>query len=416
MHSKKKYLAMITSFRSVEGGVFHVNRKTFETISNNFDKIFVINSQNLRFFPKYARSIYQEKNFNKVDCKPFNMPKNFVLFNPKNTKEFSNFLNDKELIIINHISKHFLDLKVQMLIKKNKLKQIQISTLGVEGAPTEKTSNKLKHIFKTLLFLLNQQFFNKMSVLLTNFGIVPKLDIRFFSNLQHIENIKKNKFKSFLYKNKFLWAKEIKLVNSMPYDIFLENKLPISEDYIVHLDATFNYRHENVLSARWPKDKVDEHYYYLNKFLKKLSKEFNKEVVVAIHPAYDLEEHQSNLKDFKVFKYKTTEYIYKSFMITAFDTSAVTEGILLKKKLLGLISDFMPRNATEHSKIFPKLAGYSMINIKKDYDFNKEDLLLKMNSNTSNYDSYISKYHCFNKNKSGSQEIVDTIKKRFFIN
>ena len=103
-------------------------------------------------------------------------------------------------------------------------------------------------------------------------------------------------------------------------------------------------------------------------------------------------------------------------MITAFDTSAVTDGILLKKRLLGLISDFMPINATEHSKVFPKLAGYSMINFKKDYDFNKEDLLLKMNTNISNYNNYISKYHCFDKNKSGSQEIVDTIKKRFFIN
>ena len=151
MENKKKYLAILTSFTSVEGGVFYVNRKTFEKISNNFDKIFVINSQNLRFFPKFSRSIYQEKNFNKINCVPVDMPKNFILFNPKNSKEFSNFLDDKELIIINHINKHFFDLKVQMLIKKHKLKQVQISTLGVEGAPTEKTSREPKHILKSIL-------------------------------------------------------------------------------------------------------------------------------------------------------------------------------------------------------------------------------------------------------------------------
>ena len=213
-----------------------------------------------------------------------------------------------------------------------------------------------------------------------------------------------------------MWAKEIKLINSMPYDIYLENKLTISEDYIVHLDSSLNYRHENVLSGKWPQEKIEKHYYYLNKFLKKLSTDFDKELIVTIHPAYDLKEHQSYLKDFKVLKYKTTEYIYKSFMVTAFDSSAVTDAILLKKKLLGLNSNFMPKNATEHSKITPNLVGYLMLNTVQDYNFKKEDLLLKMNSNISNYDTTLSKYHCFEKNKSGTQEIVDTLKKRFFTN
>ena len=76
----------------------------------------------------------EDKEFTDTNFEPIFMPKNFVLFNPKSSKEFSDFLNDKELIVINHISKHFFDLKVQMLIKKYKFKQIQISNLGVDSA------------------------------------------------------------------------------------------------------------------------------------------------------------------------------------------------------------------------------------------------------------------------------------------
>ena len=323
---KKKYIAILCSFHSIENGFFYVLRSTIKKISENFEKIYVINCQNLRFFPNLAKKIYVEKDYNLSTFDKVQMPKNFILFNPKNSKDFSNFIKDKDIIIMNHINKHFFDLKVQMLVKKHKLKQFQISNLGKEGSsPLIPT---YKHIFKTFILFFNETLFNKLTVLLSNFGIVPKLDVRFFSNKKHLEYIKKSKVKNFLYKNNFLWSKEIKIVNSMAYDVLLENKLKISEEFIVHLDAGLNNRHEIVLRGEWPKDKVEKHYYYLEKFLKKLSKEFNKKVIVTIHPGYNIEDHQPYFKDFEVIKYKTTELIFKSFMVTAFDSSAVTEAIL----------------------------------------------------------------------------------------
>ena len=64
---------------------------------------------------------------------------------------------------------------------------------------------------------------------------------------------------------------------------------------IVHLDAGLNNRHEIALRGEWPKEKVEQHYYYLEKFLKKLSKDFNKKVIVTIHPGYNIEDHQTFL-------------------------------------------------------------------------------------------------------------------------
>ena len=101
-------------------------------------------------------------------------------------------------------------------------------------------------------------------------------------------------------------------------------------------------------------------------------------------------------------------------MVTAFDSSAVTDAILLKKKLLGLDSDFMSKNERYHTSIYPKRVGYLLYNTRSDYDYNKDVLLRKMDKNILNYKKFVSKYHCFNPLKSGSQDIVDTIKEKFF--
>tara|TARA_B100001142_G_scaffold317589_1_gene358725 strand:- start:5493 stop:6743 length:1251 start_codon:yes stop_codon:yes gene_type:complete len=416
MKNRKKYIAIVTSFMGIKGGYFHVARVLIDQLSKNFDKIYLINTQNLRFFPKFARSIYMEEDLGENDLKPSeDLPKNFIPFNPKNIKEFSDFLQDKEILIINNYNKHFFDFPIQMIVKKLKLQQVQISYSGrAMSGSTQKMS--LNHILKTVVFFLNQSFFKKVTVLLSNLGITPKLDIRFMSDKEVYDSIIKDKFKNFLFKKKLLWAKEIKLVNSMAYDLMLENRYTTSEDYIVHLDASLNNRHEIELRGKWPKEKVVKHYYYLEKFLKKLSKEFNKEVIVTIHPGYNLEEHQSYLKDFKVLKYKTSEYIYKAFLVTAFDSSAVTEAVLLKKRLLGINSDYMSANEIEHAKVNPKRFGYPCLNTQKDYNFNMVELLQILNKSISNYDKYINRYHCHTPNEYGTKEIIQTIKTKFFIN
>ena len=72
-----------------------------------------------------------------------------------------------------------------------------------------------------------------------------------------------------------------------------------------------------------------------------MSKSYNKEVKICIHPSYDTAEHKKYLNNFEVLKFVTREYIYKSFIVTCFDSSIITDAILLKKRIIGLESNFV---------------------------------------------------------------------------
>ena len=318
MNFNKKYLSYITSFSSLDANL-HTHSMLFEKLSKNFEKIFIINPDNLKFFSKKNDNYKFYSEVNKL-------PSNFVLFNPKNSKEFSKFLEDKKILVINNFGRSFFSLKLHLLLKKHKVQQILISNIGALG---ETDTAYLKHLFRFLFFHFNKTLSEKLILLLSNLGIVSKIDIQFISNKTIVDNVKKG----FLYKNNFLFVKKLILVNSRGYDIYLEKRIPVSEDYIVHLDASLNYHHETQLRGKLNEETVAKHYYYLEKFLKKLSSEFNKEVLVCIHPRYDIKEQQNYFKDFKVLKFKTRESIYKSFLVTTFDTGAVADAILLKKKI-----------------------------------------------------------------------------------
>ena len=56
------------------------------------------------------------------------------------------------------------------------------------------------------------------------------------------------------------------------------------------------------------------------------------------------------------------------------------------------------------------------MNIQEDYLFDKDEILIKINKNLSNYEKYNSNFHCFEPNKLGTDKIIKIIKERFFNN
>ena len=400
MKQKKKYLAIITQFQEID------SMKTtmgfvLKKLSEKFERIYYINAETIGFFPP---------NFNHdISYIKKSLPSNFILFEPKSTKEFSDFLDDKELLAINCFGRYFQSIKVHYLLKKFKIKQVQISNVG---NPQLNSITSTKHLLKKITYS-TRKLMPKITLILANIGIIEKVDIRFISNKTYLRNIKKNKIKNFLHTNKLFFAKELIEVNSMASDILKTYKQEIKEDYIVHLDASLNYYHETELRGYFSEERIQQHYLYLDKFLKNLSNIFNKEIIVCIHPRYNLEEHKKNLPDFKIVQFKTREYVYKSFLVTTFDSSAIIDAVLLKKKIIGITSDFMSKNEIEHSKAYARSINYMNLNTK-NLNIEKELILNELNDNIKKYDNFINNFLHFDDDKLGIQKIIDTIKERYF--
>ena len=119
--SKKKYLCLLTNFSRLN--VTLVSHDYLITkLSNAFEKIYIINCDNLELFSK-------EKKYNFSDIVR-NLPENVILFNPKNSSDFENFLKQKCNLIINHFRNTFFQIKIHFLLKKHNIKQVQISNIG----------------------------------------------------------------------------------------------------------------------------------------------------------------------------------------------------------------------------------------------------------------------------------------------
>ena len=275
---------------------------------------------------------------------------------------------------------------------------------------TQTTDNK--YFLKTFFYKIKKMG-PKITLILAIIGLIAKVEIRFLSNKIYLRNIRKSKIKNFLYNKKLFFAKELIEVNSIANDIFYSEKKNISEDYIVHLDYNLNHYHETELRGVMPQDKINEHYLYVDRILKKLSNTFNKEVKVCIHPAYDIKKHQKNLPDFEVIQFRTRELIYKAFLVTLFDSSAIIDAVLLKKNIIGLTSDIMGLNGAKQSQAYSNVIGYLNLNTKNEIE-EKKKLLNIMKNNIKNYNNYIDNHISFDSKKSGLDRIIDVIKERYF--
>jgi hypothetical protein len=394
----EKYLLFITEFINLRE-VIHVSKDILKELNKNFKNFIIVNSENLKF-------LSQERNY---DLNLF--PDDYKYFNPTNISEFKRFAKDKEIIAINRFGRDYGTLGIHYTLKSSGIKQIMITKVGnIQMSDLR----DWKHFILSIKSFFKRVFYKKFIFFLMIINFLPRIEIRFISNNLIIRNIRSSYFKNFIYKNKLFYAKELIPVNSRSYDFFFENKIETSEDYIVHLDGSLNYIEETDLRGRLSPNIIERHYFFLTRFLEKLSKVYKKEVIVCIHPSYNINEHKSFFKKkFNVFQFKTREYVCKSFIITNFRSSAVCDGIFLGKRALGLISNLMTKNEINQVKSLSNQIGYLSLNLEKDYHFNQNDLLISLNKHTLNYDEYIKNYHLVDKNITGNQKVVNIIKNKF---
>jgi hypothetical protein len=412
---KKKYLAFCIGDLKHLAQTIHSYKFLLEKTCENFDKLFIINTENLRFL-KTKNKLYNKKDFfiNKknskliIKNKKLRLPKNIEFFNPQNIMDFKNFMQDKNIIAINSFGKTFNDLKIHFLFKYFNIKQIQISNIGnLQGKPFLVKKYNIFVWFNKF----NHDFGHILTVALSNLGLVPKIDIRFISSKKTFDFLKKN---SLFKRLNFFYCKDHILVNSKSYDHLASNNPKVSENKIVLLDTMFNHP-EFIQMGSTPKlNIVKEFYNKTNKLLKLLEKNYKKKVVVCIHPKDDLNNKKKIFNKFKVVKYETQKNIIESFIVLFFDTSAIVDAILLKKKIIVLQSSLMNKNSLRFGGDYHKKAGIFKINLD-NYEFkNKKTLLNHLNKSKINQLSYIQKYLTPDGNNLGFEKIIKTIKNRFF--
>ena len=380
MLSKDKQICVVIDFENLNTN-FITNEYTYNKLQSYFKNLIFINCKFINEKPHLISPEIKKK------------LKKFKLKWPKSEKEFLNCFKDKKTVVINSVPKSFGYLNVFFLLNKIYVKQIVISNLGqIQGS----WSNLKRKLSLSYLFiLLNNKFCPIIITLLSNIGIVPKIDIRFYSNKNYLKSINKSNIKNFLYKKNFFYTKKIVPINSKFYDEYSEKKIKLSHKYITHLDADLNYRHKIDKNKKYEKETIDKHYFFLNNFLKNLQKTFKKKVIVSIHPNYNQKFIERKFKNFKVIKYQTRKLIQNSFIVTDFGSSSILDAIILKKNIITLFSPFIKYDNNVYSSSL-NLFKYNIIN---KIDFFKSSLLKNLRIKKNNYNILLNSKHSISKKK-----------------
>ena len=406
---KKKYLAFFCNLESsmLMNKFLHVNNLIITKFSEKFDKIYIINFKNLIFFPQKKSETGFKLNRN------LNIPSNVEFYAPTGSKEFNDYMVGKTLIGINAVGRSFKCLKVHFLIARHKIKLVQITNTG----NIQSNMHILKGFFwKSLLYKFNHDYGHKFTVLLSNLGLVLKNEIRFTTNSKFIEHKTKGKTflkKIFNYLN-LQYAKELIIINSRAFDTIKESQIKIEENQIVLLDEPLEDPQWILLKKKLDQKNFEKHYCYLIRLLKHLSSIYKKEVVICIHPMDNLELKKKLFADFKVIKYQTRENIFKAFLVLFFESGAIIDAILLKKRIATLISKILDENQISHGESYMKEVGIIKINIEDETAFDKDDFLFKLDKAKENYSDYIESNIAPDGNNLGYEKIIKTLKERFF--
>ena len=394
----KKKIIHLSSFESL--GVLHTAFKSLFTLLNrNFDEIVIVNIDNLKMFKK--------KEFNYYDTKiKKKFPKKVRFFNPKNFRELQSKLDFKNSVLINNINTTFEEYRILRFLKKINVPQIVIANIGnIQGS----VFYYMKKNYRYYLQIFSIHFPKKLAAILSSIGFFSKIDIRFTSNKKLLGNFEKNK-KKFLKRPSIY--KEMILVKSKAFDNLKEKKT--SQEYITLLDFEPDYREMVESTGKFSQTDIDKHYINSINFLKKIKKIFNKKIVICIHPKYDLKKISKIYHEFDVKQFRTRYFIERSFIVLFYDSSAIVDAIVNKKKIISLKSDLY-KGKKNMADTIRDIIPFKSMNISNTKGLPKRDIIIKQLNNKINlYDNYLNDFGAKNLDEIGTQKIIDIIKLRYF--
>jgi hypothetical protein len=405
---KKTHLAWIFTgnnyFQSIVPHFFLLKK-----LSENFQKIYLINLVNLKLF-KDIRSVSNELEMSEEDKKFYTFGNNVEIFEPKNKSEFSNFMKYKNIVAINNIGRYLTEIPNHFLLAKHKIKQVQVSFVG----NIQHDQMQYRNFFKAIIYFINKNISYKLITLLSNLSLIPKIDIRFTSINRLVKN--PSPIRKLIELFNIPYIKKYELINSRSYDMAMEDKNSLSEEKIVFLDFMVNNGEQVAIRGNLPKDDYKSHYKSLIKILKKIELLLEKKLIICLHPRDNFTEKKNIFKDFEVIQFKTRENILDSFCVIFFDSSAIVDAIILKKRIITLHSNYLGKVMKDGSDRYKNEIGILQLNIEDDAKINDKNSFLNiLNDNLKNYDNYIKKNIKPDTDELGYNKIIRILKEKYFI-
>jgi len=386
------------------------NYFTYNYLFKSFKNIFIVDVNNLRFLHKKnnLESKILQDSFPDLNLKFFSLNK-FI--------HFHKFLKNKKIVGIKSFGTSYSELFLNIFLKFYDVRLLQINNVGNENY----TYGLSQHKIKILKNFLIKKLSHKLTVVLSMIGLVRKIDIRFISNSHYIRYNKINTVNKVASIFNLPYVKKLVPINSRAHDIFLNEKLEIKNDYITVLDEQLNEpqwaKFRNIIK----KEDITLHYKKFNIYLKKLSKVLKKKVIICIHPNDNLIEKKKFFKDFDVKKYKTREYIYKSFLVVFFESSAIIDAVLLNKNITTIQSKIMDENQIASGLHYVRelhvpistIDNIENLNLTKGFLI-KNKIIKTTKEIKRDYKNYIKCYICTDKkNVLGVKKIKKIIKQKY---
>ena len=318
------------------------------------------------------------------------------------------------------------------ILKKFNCKVLLNLTIGYTGQGNNfyfDRNNKIKNLLKYLKFIYLKKIVYFLFRFLVLINIFPKIDILFDgskNNVKIYKNYITHKIRKKIPWLDITYVKEIKHANFRSYEELVK-KIPYLEDkYIVFLDSNFDHGDAAKFQGEQNENSRKKYYFYLKKVLTKISKLYKKKIVVCLHPSTNAQNFKKYInikKNIKIVKYKSSYYITKADLVLFHESSIILDAIFLRKKIINLRSSLMGKYFENSNKKYSKLVRIPYINLNK-YEHINKNYINKFFKNKKNlYHNYLKSFLTFDinniqnlndKSLNGSEQIISTIKKKYF--
>lgn len=380
----------------------NLNKEIYTKIQKEFGNFCILNLSNLKLFKK--------KDFLKT---PNYISSNIKIYKPRDAQELKAIFKKKKLIAFNNLGKSFSFFKIYFYLKKINLKQILLMNIGYLENKTSLDLNNSSFFLSSALFFLRKKISYFIFRILTILEIFPKIDIYFESKKNTVKAVKSglsSRIEKILPFTKLAYFRKVYSINSRAYDVIKNNN--VSNKYLCFVDSNFNALDRVLREGKINNKDKKLYYFYLKQLFLELQKIFKKKMVICVHPKNNDKFFFSYFKQFIIKKYETSKIITKSSLVLFHDSSAITDAILQKKNIISLNSELLGNYLNNSTKLYSKILGSHSIELDKNYELNKIELIKKLNISKKKMSRYAKNNLKSDGDRLGKDKIIDIIKKQ----